>query len=134
MKLDQFHSQSGPGSSSARDTLESDWRASVEFYNAADGDHWTDNANWSNSITKRPAATELDAWYGVFVAEGRVTELDLSGNNLVEEIPSAIGQPGRLELLDLSDNSLSGEIPGAIGDLRKLKHLELSDNSLRRNL
>jgi len=46
--------------------------ALVHFYNATDGDNWTDNTNWLTDTT-------VGNWYGITVADGHVTEIDLHG-------------------------------------------------------
>ena len=56
--------------------------------------------------------------------------VDLSGNRLSGEIPSALASYN-LEYLDLSGNELSGEIPLALGNVpRDLRHLDLRGNNL----
>ena len=56
--------------------------ALVALYNATDGANWTDNTNWLND------GVPLNSWHGVTTdAEGRVTVLNLSGNNLTGSIP-----------------------------------------------
>ncbi|KAJ4832779.1 hypothetical protein Tsubulata_018793 [Turnera subulata] len=56
--------------------------------------------------------------------------LDLSGNNLVGHIPLQVGNLSLLESLDLSRNSLSGPIPDSLTDLNYLSYLNLSFNHL----
>ena len=53
------------------------------LYDATEGATWTVSTNWK---------TDADAWWGVTTdADGKVTELDLSNNNLVGTIPAALG-------------------------------------------
>ena len=56
--------------------------------------------------------------------------LDLSGNNLMDSIPSSISNCTSLNTLTLSFNNLTGEIPPSIGSLKNLKRLDLSRNRL----
>ena len=92
------------------------------LYEATGGDHWTDNTNWLS-------VAPLNEWYGVTTDdEGRVTSLDLGGNQLTGTIPEVLIQLEKLEFLDLSDNQLTGVIPEALGQLNNLQALYLSGN------
>ncbi|XWS69225.1 hypothetical protein CRYUN_Cryun04dG0161100 [Craigia yunnanensis] len=59
-----------------------------------------------------------------------VNTIDLSGNNLVGEIPEEIAKLSTLGSLNLSWNQLSGNIPENIGSLQQLEVLDLSHNNL----
>ncbi|OMO88219.1 hypothetical protein COLO4_20363 [Corchorus olitorius] len=59
-----------------------------------------------------------------------VNTIDLSGNNLVGEIPEQITNLSALGSLNLSWNQLTGSIPGNIGSLQWLEALDLSHNYL----
>ena len=96
----------------------------VKLYNATDGDNWHNNEGW---ISDQPLA----AWHGVDVdAHGKVTRIDLTGNDLTGKIPGEIGQLDRLTRLSLSANQLSGPIPPEIGNLTALSLLNLGYNDL----
>ncbi len=96
----------------------------VRLYNATDGDNWRNNENW---LSDQPLAT----WYGVKVnTHGKVTHIDLPGNDLTGEIPGEIGQLDRLTRLSLNANQLSGPIPSEIGILNMLWHLDLASNEI----
>ena len=85
-----------------RDT---DREALVAIYNATNGEFWARRQNW---LSNAPIGT----WYGVTTnASGRVTELNLSENQLAGEIPSELGNLASLQELYLSKNRLVGEIP-----------------------
>ena len=63
-------------------------------------------------------------WYGVTIdANGRVTTLDLSDNQLSGSIPAQLGNLSSLESLYLSFNQLSGSIPKELGNLSSLESL-----------
>ena len=58
------------------DTRPSDHTALVALYRTTDGDNWSNNTNW---LSNQP----LGEWHGVDTDNsGRVTELDLEGNQL----------------------------------------------------
>jgi len=59
-----------------------------------------------------------------------LTELDLIGNKLSGEIPSAIGTLINLRTIRIDQNQLVGEIPPEIGNLTKLETLYLNYNQL----
>ncbi|CAK9152630.1 unnamed protein product [Ilex paraguariensis] len=60
----------------------------------------------------------------------KLTQIDLSSNNLKGKIPSSLSRIENLEYLDLSSNSLYGEIPGSFGDFISLQNVSLASNSL----
>ncbi|KAK1274772.1 hypothetical protein QJS04_geneDACA011728 [Acorus gramineus] len=59
-----------------------------------------------------------------------VTNMDLSSNSLVGEIPQSLLRLLGLQSLNLSENHLTGNIPSKIGDLRSMVSLDLSRNEL----
>ena len=97
--------------------------ALVALYNATDGANWANNENW---LSDEPLST----WYGVTVSDGRVTGLDLEGNQLTGSIPPALGNLSNLRWLYLDSNELTGQIPDALGNLAKLERLDLGSNGL----
>ena len=83
----------------------------VELYNATGGASWTNDTNWRSD---RP----IREWYGVSNGpDGRVSELDLSDNELTGEIPTELGNLSNLEWLYLSGNQLTGCVPAGLGDV-----------------
>ena len=96
--------------------LESDCEALSDLYDETEGSEWSQSGNW---LTESPLAQ----WHGVTVSGGRVTEVNLGGNNLSGEIPDLEGL-GNLKTLDLSDNEeLGGELPLGLMDLLSLETL-----------
>ena len=90
------------------------------FYDATGGPGWRVGTNWK---TEAP----LRDWHGVRTdADGRVSELALSGNALTGPIPDALGRLGALQQLSLADNALTGLIPVALTDLDKLLVFDVS--------
>jgi hypothetical protein len=68
--------------------------------------------------------------YGITCSETRITGIVWSSKNLINSIPSEIGQLTGLEYLHLTTNKLNGSIPSNLGNLRNLKKLFLSRNQL----
>ena len=103
---------------------ETDRDALVALYNATNGENWENNDNW---LSDAP----LGEWHGVTTnADGRVTLLDLSRNELSGEIPAELGNLFQLERLRLTVNELSGEIPAELGRLSNLIRLYLGGTEL----
>ncbi len=106
------------------EAVSEDRAALVVFYIATDGPNWSDNTNW---LSDAP----LKDWSGVTIgADGRVTHLILTRNQLSGEVPPELGNLSSLELLDLRYNQLRGETPPELGALSSLRVLTLSDNRL----
>ena len=79
----------------------------------------------------RPQVSATGSWGGVTVTSGRVTQLDLSGNNLSGPLPAALAELSALTDLDLSDNSgLTGNLPASLGNLKALTSLNTSGTGL----
>ncbi len=96
----------------------------MALYKSTGGPDWYDSRNWG---TSRP----LREWHGITVdGGGRVTDLDLAGNDLTGRIPPEIGDLTRLSQLQLKHNGLTGRIPPEIGNLKLLVDLDLSSNGL----
>ena len=108
----------------AQGTVATDRAALVALYNATGGADWTDNTHWLTNEA-------LSEWHGVTTdANGRVTRLNLSANELSGEIPAELGNLANLSYLNLDVNELSGEIPAELGDLANLQELSLLGNGL----
>ena len=94
-------------------SAETDREALVALYNAAAGPNWNSHDNW---LTEVP----IGEWSGVTTDDnGRVTELDLSSNQLSGEMPPELGNLGNLKSMDLSHNQF-GKIPPELGNLHEL--------------
>ena len=103
---------------------EADREALVALYNATGGDNWTNNTNW---LTTAP----IGQWHGVTTnGNGRVTNLDLNGNQLSGTIPTQLGTLANLEGLLLTRNQLTGTIPAELASLTRSEILALGGNQL----
>ena len=104
-----------------------DRAALLELYENTGGrnrEAWKNQNGWRNGLPS-------SSWYGVKTSSnGRVSELDLSDNNLVRGLTNAFESLDNISLIDLSSNQLSGAIPSEIGTLKNLVQLKLNDNRL----
>jgi hypothetical protein len=125
-------------------------QALIDFYNATDGDNWTNNTNWD---TDPNATSNVNTWFGVTTAirdglehvywvslnnnniNGEITDfksleklnkLEL-GANSISGILDISKLPIALEILQLFTNNLSGEIPN-LSTINNLKTLTLNRN------
>jgi hypothetical protein len=101
--------------------------ALIDLYNSTAGNGWVINNGWATNI---PAAS----WAGVVARFGKVSELNLTANNLSGAIPSSIGNLIAPSKIDFSVNQLSGSIPSAFGNLQSLLTLNLDSNRLTGNI
>ena len=96
----------------------------VRLYNATDGANWQDSSNWLSDLP-------MGEWYGVDTdTGGRVSRLDLYGNQLRGTIPPELGSLSNVMRLSLSENQLGGTIPTELGGLSNLERLSLGGNRL----
>ena len=95
--------------------------AIVDIHTALGGTSWKQKWNLSSPMNQ---------WYGVKVApDGKITELDLSENNLSGTMPESLTGLTALEYCDLHGNDLTGVIPADLSKLTRLEFLDLSENS-----
>ena len=93
------------------------------LYSATNGENWKDNYNW---LSGRP----IREWYGVTNdADGRVTGLYLSDNQMSGSIPPEIGDLSQLQWLYLQQNELTGQVPRSFLNLANLTSFYFSDNA-----
>ncbi|MEO6686623.1 MAG: leucine-rich repeat domain-containing protein [Dyadobacter sp.] len=108
-------------------SLEADRTALVKLYNATNGPQWTNSTNWNTPGS--PCG-----WWGITCEGSRVTEINLTNNNLSGTIPIENGEFTELKYLGLAVNKLSGTIPSELSTLSKLEIIELSANQLTGNI
>ena len=101
-----------------------DRTALLALYNATGGDNWLENANWLTSGA-------LSTWYGVTTnSQGRITELNLTHNQLKGKLPPELANLTNLEVLALGGNQLTGTVPTWLSNLVNLQELYLLGNKL----
>ena len=101
-----------------------DRTALLALYNATGGAKWTNNTNW---LTSRALST----WYGVTTdSQGRITELNLTSNQLKGKLPPQMASLANLEILALGENQLTGTVPTWLSSLTNLQELYLWGNKL----
>ena len=101
-----------------------DRTALLALYNATDGANWTNNTNWLTSGA-------LSTWYGVTTnSQGRISELNLTHNQLKGKLPPELANLTNLEVLTLGGNQLTGTVPTWLSNLVNLQELYLWGNKL----
>ena len=101
-----------------------DRTALLALYNATSGDNWLENANWLTSGA-------LSTWYGITTnSQGRITELNLTSNQLKGKLPPELANLTNLEVLALGGNQLTGTVPTWLSSLSNLQELYLWGNKL----
>ncbi len=106
---------------------ETEKQALLDLYNSTNGDNWTNtlagNQPWDTNIP-------VCDWFGVTVVDGKITSINLNGNNLVGQISSSINQLIYLEQLYLRTNQINDIIPLEIAQISNLRDLYLDGNQL----
>ena len=96
--------------------------ALVAIYNATGGEDWNTSDGWLSD-------SPLDQWQRVTADQsGRVTDLDLSANLLIGEIPAGLGNFPRLKLLYINDNKLTGVLPHSLTGISGLASFHFHNN------
>lgn len=109
--------------SKVTDVPQAECEALLVLYSTTNGSGWLNKTGWMESLT-------LGEWYGVKVAKGHITSLNLSKNQLKGYLPADLGALTYLGYLDLNNNALTGNIPSELGSLTELRSLILSFNQL----
>ena len=103
---------------------EIDRAALVAIYNSTNGDNWNTNRNW---LSDEPIGT----WHGVTTNDdGRVSLLNLWGNNLTGTLPAELGDLEQVQTLRFEYNHISGPIPPEVGNLSQLFTFTANGNQL----
>lgn len=105
------------------DIAQQEYDALVLFYEAMDGDNWTNNSGWL-------IGDDPGRWFGCGGMNDRITGVLLPNNNLVGQLPPELQALERLEWLDLSNNRVHGTIPPEYGSFAYMKAFELDNNEM----
>ncbi|WP_425637955.1 leucine-rich repeat domain-containing protein [Algoriphagus yeomjeoni] len=134
-ELNSIHSKQ-PEKSSSKGAMmmsnplpsQAEYDALMDLYQSTGGANWNYNSGWS---TANPNVVQyVGNWHGVITdANGHVTYLLLSDNNLVGTVPSSIENLSNLYWLDFRSNSLSGDLEDWLGVFPYLTVLHLANNS-----
>lgn len=122
-------------SAQTSNSVEGDYRALMDMYEATNGDNWNDNTGWGGD------PSTMGSWTGIETnADGRVVRVDMlrvsgigkgsggtiyTGNNLTGTLPESIGNLKRCTYFNVKQNNLFGSIPDGIGLMEDLEYLHL---------
>lgn len=93
----------------------------VTFYESTNGEGWTASNGWLTG--------DLNTWFGVTIANDRVTGIALPGNNIEGDVPVEVASLNGLEFVDLSGNAIT-TLPD-LSAVTTLTSLDVSDNRLQ---
>ena len=92
------------------------------LYDATGGEYWKTSDGWLSD-------SPLDQWQRVTTDQsGRVTDLDLSANQLNGEVTRELGNLSRLKLLYINENSLTGVLPQSLTGISGLESFHFHNN------
>jgi Leucine-rich repeat (LRR) protein len=97
------------------------------LYNSTNGSEWVNDTGWE--VMNTPCS-----WFGITCSGSRVTQINLSNNQLTGTIPFQLGNLPNLKYLYLNYNQLGDGIPPQLGNLSNLTRLVLSSNQLIGNI
>lgn len=102
------------------------------IYDSLGGAGWTSKTNWpaEGSWPATATSAQFGTWQGVMVANGDITRLTLSNNNLTGLLPRSIAQLKRLNYIYFQTNSITGTIPASFGSLPAIQYIYLQQNQL----
>ncbi|MEI9920685.1 MAG: RHS repeat-associated core domain-containing protein [Bacteroidota bacterium] len=100
------------------------------LWESTGGASWTTKTNWptAGSWPSTATATQMDAWYGITVTNGDITQIILNNNALNGHLPDELGLLTKLDRITVNDNNLSGQIPSSIGQCTGMLNLFLQNN------
>ncbi len=86
-----------------------DYEALVALYTGTNGDDWTNNTGWLEEC-------DVCDWAGVSCnGAGRVSQLQLSNNNLTGTLPAELADLTEIFILNVEVNALTGPLPDLSG-------------------
>ncbi|HYG03557.1 MAG TPA: T9SS type A sorting domain-containing protein [Chryseosolibacter sp.] len=93
----------------------------VTLYDNTNGESWASSNGWLTG--------DLATWFGITIANDRVTGIALPDNNIAGSVPSEVASMNALETVDLSGNEISA-LPD-LSAISTLSSLDVSDNQLQ---
>ncbi|WP_258103006.1 T9SS type A sorting domain-containing protein [Marinoscillum sp. MHG1-6] len=102
-------------------SLSRDSVALMELYNATGGPNWINSSGWGSGQVS-------NNWFGVAVANNRVTGVSLPSNNMDGNVPDGFADLVSLTAVNVENNSLRS-FPDMTG-IPTLTSLDISDNRL----
>lgn len=114
--------------SSGNDTKLTDAERAQKFalataFASLGGGQWKNNTKWLET-------DDVCTWYGVNCTDAKVTQLELSGNELVGTLPSELSILDKLQFLTVARNDVSGPLPVSLFSLKSLGTLDVSFNTI----
>ena len=103
------------------DTAHVERLALSELFARTGGGSWRRRGGWGTGA-------KIADWHGVRSREGRVRGIALADNGLTGPVPAEIGNLTALETLDLGGNRLVGEFPTAVASMADLASIRFSGN------
>lgn len=103
------------------------------LYYATDGINWTNTDANENVWRHGDPNSSIEDWYGITTNDqGRVTKIELMGNNLVGIMPKSLASLDQLETLNLLGNDLSGCIPVGLDHALRGPYSEAQNGTMLR--
>lgn len=103
-----------------------EFNALKDLFTSTNGANWTNKTNWPTTWPATATSAQMATWFGVTVANGDVTGIELAGNNLNGPLPATLGNLTELNSLGLRANSVTGAIPASWASMTKLTSLNLA--------
>jgi hypothetical protein len=82
-------------------------KALMDLYNATDGDHWYNNANWGSDET-------YGKWAGIWMGDTIALKWNLRSNNLTGTLPESFSDLMSYDAIDITYNNLYGDLPKSV--------------------
>ena len=105
---------------------ETDWASFKALYNATGGASWSKTVDVSDVKYARQLVDKGLAT----IVKGRVTALNLSGNNLSGELPATGVSLSALTSLNISGNNLTGNLGAFVAPMTSLQSLNAANNRI----
>ena len=105
--------------------------ALIAFYNANNGDNWQHKKNWKGNNNEPDGFSQIGSegtWFGISVESETVTQISLTNEPLITQIPPEFASLTNLRYLNLAENGINSPFPSVISSLSSLNSVRLSGN------